>query len=424
MDKYYFKRLKVSLYEGKTKDGLSYVLAPSKASNIKYFGILIPKGGLMDEVEIGGTKIPAGIAHLLEHRLFETAQGDTLKKFSTQGAFANAYTTQSCTFFYFATSQGYEEPLNTLFSMFKYFYQTNEKLEAEKPIVLGELASGRDDPSYVFDRQMVKSLYFSSPLKEEIIGTEKSLQSIHLSSVKKFYEQYYSVENLTFFAVGDFNPQEVAKLLNKAGLPSFKKLSVKKYQNDEKYDKVVEPYTEINSPDGQTYLGVGIKFPRRQELYEKFGDDLFAFYEMAGDMVFSSVHESIAKMRDDGLIIFNNGHYLEEAGEDTYMTAFFETNSPDKLKNALEKHFLDLPKAYKSMTSPFRSMQLSFLGSSIEDVGDSEDYLTNLIDGYLNHFAWPALVNRALAFKKNDACNFVKEVCSFPRAYVLLKGKE
>ena len=166
MDKYYFKRLKVSLYEGKTKDGLSYVLAPSKASNIKYFGILIPKGGLMDEVEIGGTKIPAGIAHLLEHRLFETAQGDTLKKFSTQGAFANAYTTQSCTFFYFATSQGYEEPLNTLFSMFKYFYQTNEKLEAEKPIVLGELASGRDDPSYVFDRQMVKSLYFSSPLKD------------------------------------------------------------------------------------------------------------------------------------------------------------------------------------------------------------------------------------------------------------------
>lgn len=57
-------------------------------------------------------------------------------------------------------------------------------------------------------------------------------------------------------------------------------------------------------------------------------------------------------MREDGLIIFNNGHYLEEAGEDTYMTAFFETNSPDKLKNALEKHFLDLPKAYKSMTSP------------------------------------------------------------------------
>lgn len=77
---------------------------------------------------------------------------------------------------------------------------------------------------------MVKALYFSSPLKEEIIGTEKSLQSIHLSSVKKFYEQYYSVENLTFFAVGDFDPQEVVKLLNKAGLPSFKKLPVKKYQ--------------------------------------------------------------------------------------------------------------------------------------------------------------------------------------------------
>lgn len=145
--------------------------------------------------------------------------------------------------------------------MFKYFYQTNEKLEAEKPIILGELASGRDDPSYVFDRQMVKSLYFSSPLKEEIIGTEKSLQSIHLSSVKKFYEQYYSVENLTFFAVGDFDPQEVVKLLNKAGLPSFKKLPVKKYQNDEKYDKVAEPYTEINSPDGQTYLGRGNQIP-------------------------------------------------------------------------------------------------------------------------------------------------------------------
>lgn len=422
MEKYYFRRLGVALYEGRNKDGLSYVLSPTKGVNTKFFGILVPKGGLTDVVEIGGTKIPAGTAHLLEHRLFETVGGDTLKKFSECGAFANAFTTESFTFYYFSTSQDYEKPLDILFSMFNSFYQTSEKIEHEKPIILGEMATRRDDTAYVMDRKIVESLYFSSPIKDEIIGTERSIQSIHLSAARKFFEQYYSADSLTLFASGDFDPDKVIRIVDSAKLPKFKKQPVKSVEYKEKYDKAVRSEVEDVSPDGQTYLGVGIKFPPRKELFEKFGDDMFALYEIAGSLVFSKANQAISDMRRDGLIIFGNGHNLEEAGEDTYLEAFFETNSPEKLKKAFEKHFASLVKSYKSVTSPLNSIQLSYYGDSSMLVSNSEDYTNNLVDAYMNHFAWPALVSRVLAFKKKDVVKFLEELVTFPRTYVVLSG--
>lgn len=424
MDKFYFRKLGVSLYEGKNKDGMQFVLSPIKGMKSKFFGVLVPKGGLMDESEIDGTKIPLGTAHLLEHRIFETAKGDTLKEFTSEGAFANAYTTQSCTFYYFLTSKDYHKPLETLFSMFNSFYQTNEKIDHEKPIILGELASRRDDPSYQMDQLMLQSLYFSSPIKEEIIGSEKSLQAIHLSTVRKFFEQYYSVDHLTFFATGDFNPEELEKELDEISLPKFESKKVKTIEYKEDYSRVNKPLAHVPSRDGQTYLGVGIKFPARKKLYEKFGDDLFALYEIAGKLVFSSANKAISDMRRDGLIIFSNGSSIEEAGEDTYLEAFFETNSPEKLRQAFEAYFSKLVKSYNSFLSPLHALKMSYLGYASQVVSSPEDYMENLTDAFLNHFAWPALVGRVLTFKNKDVVNFLSEVVKFPRAYVILEGKK
>lgn len=424
MDKFYFRKVGVALYEGTSTNGMQYVLSPIKGLKSKFFGVLVPKGGLLDEIEINGTKIPLGTAHLLEHRVFETANGDTLKEFTSAGAFANAYTTQSCTFYYFLTSKDYHRPLKTLFSMFSSFYQTNEKIDHEKPIILGELASKRDDPSYQMDQLMLDSLYFSSPIKEEILGNEKSLQAIHLSTVKKFFEQYYSADKLTFFATGDFNPEELEKEISSFTLPKFVKKTVKTNENKEDYSKVHKPLVHAPSSDGQTYLGVGIKFPPRKKLYEKFGDDLFAFYEIAGKLVFSSANRTISDMRRDGLIIFADGSSIEEAGEDTYLESFFETNAPERLRQAFEVHFSKLVKSYNSYLSPLHPLKMSYLGYASQIVTSPEDYVENLTDSFLNHFAWPALVSRVLTFKKKDVVNFLTEVVKFPRAYVILEGKK
>lgn len=424
MDQFYFRRLGVTLYEGKTTKGLSYVLAPVKGPKSRFFGFLVPKGGLCDEVEIGGTKIPAGTAHLLEHRLFETASGDALKDFSAAGAFANAYTTQSCTFYYFLTSGGYEKPLDTLFSMLTSFFQTNEKIDREKSIVLEELASRRDDPGYALDQAIAQNLYFSSPVKEEVIGTERSLQAIHLSTVKKFFYRHYSADRITFFATGSFSPEAVEKKLSSLSLPSFEKEPVKTFEPKEDYAKVKTPFSKAPSPDGQTYLGVGIKFPSRKSLYEKFGDDLFAFYEIVESLFFSPANAGIASMRKDGLIIFQNGSAFEEAGEDGYLEAFFETEAPEELRKALEAYFPKLPSAYDSFLSPLKAIQSNYLGQASQSVGSPAEYAERLSESFLDHFAWPALAGRVMTFRRRDVTAFLKEAVSFPRTYVLLEGRK
>lgn len=423
LEKYYFKKLNVSLYEGVAPSKMSVVLAPMEGVKDKVFGVLVPKGGLSSESDIGGTKIPLGTAHLLEHRLFDTAHGNASEKFSALGVNSNAFTTASSTFYFFSTTGEYKDALDILFSMFSSFYQTNEKIDKEKPIILEEFASDRDSPLYVMGRALSENLYFSSPIREDFIGTEKTLAAIHLSTVKRFYEQFYSAESLTFFGAGDFDPDEVSDYLEKVKLPVFPKLPVKPYDYKENYSSVRVPFQRMPSPDGMTHLGVGIKFPTRKELYEKFGDDLFAIYEVLDEIVFSKVTLPISEMRKRGLIIFSEGAYLEEAGEDAYLTAMFETNSPDRLKEELDKYLSSVSQEYKALSSPLLPILHSYMGACATTAAVPFEMTMALTDSFLNHFAWPALVSRAVSFGKKDIVKFLKEFESFPRSYVILDGK-
>lgn len=428
MEKAVFRKVGVTLYQGKNPQGMKYVLCPDASAPSAVFGIAVPKGGFHDEKSIDGTKIPAGAAHFLEHRMFDTPKGDGLKVLLGMGADANAFTTNSTTFYYFSTQKADVIPaLDFLFDMVTEFYMSEDAVEREKPIIIGELENQLDSPDYVFDRALAQTLYFHSPLREEVIGTPESVKQTHLSTLKRFFLAHYRIQDMVFFGTGAFDADAISAYLEKKrcrnDFPEAKIEKISPIGEGESQDKVKANYVSAVSPDGQTYLGVGVKFPTRKVLYEKWGDALFAIYELLPELVSSYVLKPIDALRQQGYLIFKSGSDLTQAGEDAYFSLLFETNAPEKLKEGLTAHFDHLETALSPLGKELRAIKNSNLASDIALSGQPMALMENLIEGFENHLAWPFLASRASTLSYRDCYKFLKDMSGWPRTFVRLSPK-
>ena len=427
MEKAVFRRIGCTIYQGSTSHGLKYIICPVKGCKKVTCGIIVNKGGTPDEESIDGTRIPAGTAHFLEHRLFQMEEGDGGDILASLGCYSNAVTDTSSTTYYFSsTSDGkWEEGLEVLAKMCTTFYMSDDDVDRERQIILRERERTLDDPSRVMMDTLLRAMYFNSPIKEEIIGTPESLSSIHTSALRKFFRRHYTIRNMVLVALGDLDPVKTAAKIEKLklynGFSALDALPLKR--PDEDRTRVKDAEAEAQSPDGQTYLGVGIKFPSREALYTKYGDLLFALYEILPNLVFSSILKPIDKARKEGLIIFSEPAFIEQSGEDACLLAMFETNAPRKLKAALEKHLTNPCAAISLSGKELRATKLAYLGEASQIIENPESLLEEMISGYENHVAWPALASRAVTIGSRDALNLLKELGSWPRSYAILRGK-
>ncbi len=426
IDKVSFRKVGVTLYEGVAKSGIKYVLAPIAGLKTKVFGVMVGKGGLDDVERIGNTRIPAGSAHLLEHRMFQMAQGDGAQLLLAQGASSNAFTDRSSTFYYFSTVDDWKAPLNTLWDMVTHFYMSEERVEREKDIVIGELEGLLDNPAYLFQKEVSQALYSVSPLKDLIIGTPETIKQIHMSTLKKFFLAFYGLKDMVLFGTGGFDPEEVVKELDgQKPVNDFTMLETYRVDSSkEDHASVRQGFVKAPSPDGQTYLGVGIKFPTRKELFDKYGDSIFTIYELLPELVFSPILAPIDRMKKDGLAIFEAGSSLEEGGEDAFLDILYETNSPAKLKERLEEHLAKPQNALDPFFGELRSLKSDYFGDALAVAGAPFPLIDSLVDSFQNHFAWPALAESVLSVNRHDAEKFLKDLSGWPRSYVLLTGKE
>lgn len=425
MEKAQYRRVGATVYQGRTARGLRYALCPIKGAKQTSFGIVFAKGGLPDEESIDGTKVPLGTAHFLEHRMFQLEDGDAGEMFAALGASSNAVTTTSSTTYYFTTAGSWREPLELLARMCTSFYMTEQDVDREREIILRERERLLDEPSCAFSNRILEALYFYAPIREDIIGTPESLASVHASTLRKFFRRHYSLANMIVIGCGDFDPVEVAAALEKLRLYNgFQVLdALPRKLSEEPREMVYEPEVEIPSPDGQTYLGVGIKFPAREDLYTKYGDMLFAMYEILPDLVFSPALQPIDRMRKEGLLIYSAGASIEQAGEETCLTALFETNSPSRMKNQLERHLDNIPAGLTITGGELRKIELAYLGRASTEAFNPEELLFDMVDAFENHIVWPALASRAVTLKSRDVLSFLKSVSEWPRSYCVLRGR-
>ncbi|MER0122155.1 pitrilysin family protein [Streptococcus sp. ZJ93] len=208
-----YSYLKHPVYYGKLTNDLTVVLIPKKDFQETYAILKVQFGSIDNEfTDVDGTKksYPAGIAHFLEHKLFEMENGsDALQEFAQYGANANAYTSFNQTSYLFSTTEDLRQPLFLLQKMVRETHFTEESVEREKEIIGQEIDMYADDPDHRLYLGILNSLYPDTALAEDIAGSRESIEHISARILQENFQQFYQPQEMTLVVMGDIDVHEV-----------------------------------------------------------------------------------------------------------------------------------------------------------------------------------------------------------------------
>jgi predicted Zn-dependent peptidase len=206
-----YPKLQETIWHETLDNGLEVFILP-KPGFTKTYATFTTKFGSIDNhfTPPGGEtiRVPDGIAHFLEHKMFEEPEGDIFSKFASQGASANAYTSFDRTVYLFTATAEVEANLDTLLHFVQNPYFTDENVEKEKGIIVQEIDMYRDNPDWRVYFGLIEALYQKHPVHIDIAGTADSVRSITKVMLYDCYNTFYHPSNMTLFVVGGIDPQE------------------------------------------------------------------------------------------------------------------------------------------------------------------------------------------------------------------------
>ena len=222
--------LKEEVYYEKLQNGLDVYFMP-KRGFMKKYAILATNYGSNDLefVPIGEDKkirVNEGIAHFLEHKMFEQPDGgDAFDKFSKLGVNANAFTNFTMTAYLFSATENFYESLEHLIDYVQTPYFTDENVEKEKGIIAQEIKMYNDDPDWNVYFNCLKAMYVNYPARIDIAGTVDSIYKITKEELYKCYNTFYNPGNMALFVVGDLDVEKVIDVTKKSNNYKVDRLS-------------------------------------------------------------------------------------------------------------------------------------------------------------------------------------------------------
>jgi predicted Zn-dependent peptidase len=216
------KRLKERVLYTKHPTGLDIFIVP-KAGYSSQYAIFGTKYGSIDNrfnsVQ-GEVNVPEGIAHFLEHKLFESEDGDAFTRFAKTGASANAYTSFDRTCYLFSCTSNFKESLEILLDFVQSPYFTEKTVQKEQGIIGQEITMYEDDPGWRVMFNLLKLLYKTHPVRIDIAGTTESISKITADLLYKCYNAFYNLNNMVLCVAGDVDPAVVLEVADKILKPA------------------------------------------------------------------------------------------------------------------------------------------------------------------------------------------------------------
>ncbi|HSQ88068.1 EF-P 5-aminopentanol modification-associated protein YfmH [Romboutsia sp.] len=222
--------LKEQIYYEKLENGLDVYFMPKHGFTKKYAVLATNYGSNeLEFIPIGENekiKVNEGIAHFLEHKMFEQPDGgNAFDKFSKWGASANAFTNFTTTAYLFSATENFYDSLEHLIDYVQTPYFTDENVEKEKGIIEQEIKMYDDDPEWNVYFNCLKALYVNYPVRVDIAGSVESIYKITKEELYKCYNTFYNPGNMALFVVGDLEVDKVIEVVKKVNHYDVAKLS-------------------------------------------------------------------------------------------------------------------------------------------------------------------------------------------------------
>lgn len=209
-----YKAVNETLYEEVLPNGLTIRVIPRPQFRKSFAVFATDYGGADQRFSLGGEWIntPAGIAHYLEHKMFDTEDGNALNILAASGAQPNAFTSSDITAYYFECTDRFRANLEQLLSFVSIPYFTDESVEKERGIIGQEIGMVEDNPGFQVYIRLMRALYHHSPVNSSVAGTVESIAQITTQDLYHCHKAFYAPSNMALAVVGNVDPADVVAL--------------------------------------------------------------------------------------------------------------------------------------------------------------------------------------------------------------------
>ncbi len=213
MNPQYYPELDETLFRATLENGLRVCVIPKKNFTKKLAYFVTDYGSIHTEFTLEGKSCtsPAGVAHYLEHKMFDLPGGrDVSAEFAALGASTNAFTSYDMTAYYFSCTENFEPCLRLLLEFVSTPYFTEESVEKERGIIDQEIGMNLDAPDSVVFENLMGSLFENHPIRVPILGTQESIRQITAQTLYDCHRAFYAPGNMLLCVIGDVDPEQVA----------------------------------------------------------------------------------------------------------------------------------------------------------------------------------------------------------------------
>ncbi|MGG4102791.1 pitrilysin family protein [Paenibacillus lautus] len=334
MESIHYDNLQETLYYEVMDNGLHVYVLPKPGFQKTYATFATKYGSVDNHFKVEGeseTRVPDGIAHFLEHKMFEEPEGDIFAKFASNGASANAFTSFDQTVYLFSATENIHENLETLINFVQNPYFTDQNVEKEKGIIGQEINMYQDNPDWRVYFGLIEAMYKVHPVHIDIAGTVESIGTITKEDLYTCYNAFYHPSNMLLFVVGGVDPVETMNLIRS-------NQAAKSYEKQGSIERLFDPEPQgVEEKRRESRLAVSLPkclfgFKEKQiglTAEEQLRRDLTTKLMM--DLLFGSSTELYQQLYDEDLISDSFGHEYNSSPQYAFSAVGGDTKDPDQL---------------------------------------------------------------------------------------------
>lgn len=380
MQEQYYELIDERVYKHELNNGLRLFVIPKKGFQKTYVTYTTQFGSLDNTFKPHHkdqyVTVPDGVAHFLEHKLFEKDDDkDLFTAFANDNAQVNAFTSFDRTSYLFSATDQVERNILRLLDMVETPYFSKETVDKEKGIIAEEIKMYQEQPGYKIMFNTLRAMYHHHPIKVDIAGSVESIYSITKDDLYLCYETFYHPSNMVLFVVGDVDPKRICNVIeehenrrHKTNQPSIQRGAIK--EPNEVVQSFVSEKMKLQSPR----LMLGFKNEPLNEAPEKYVQkdlEMTLFFEL----VFGEETDFYQSLLNDDLIDDSFGYQFVLEPTYSFSIITSATHEPDQLKDRL---LTELKKYRENLkdSEAFELLKKQFIGEFISSL-NSPEYIAN-----------------------------------------------
>ena len=402
-----YPQLGEKVYREVLSNGLTVAVVPRPGFTKKLCYFVTDFGAIHTDFTLDGKhwSVPAGIAHYLEHKMFDLPGRDVSAEFAALGAIPNAFTGYDVTAYYFSCTENFRECLDLLLEFVSTPYFTQETVQKEQGIIGQEIDMNRDNPDTQIFEMLMENMYDRHPIRIPILGRRETIAKITPENLTACHNAFYRPDNMLLCVVGDVDPEEVKAIAEKR-LGNGDYPPVERVRRWEEALTCATAYEEKTMDVAMPMFHLGFKCESWEPGEEATRRELTA--ELAAEALFGESSPLYQQLYEAGLIDTSFGGGFETIDGMALFTASGDSNNPKAVTEAILARADQIVREGLD-EADFLRMKRSALGRRIRSL-DSFDATCYRICAYhfsgFDYFRFPAVYRD---IKAADVYSFLKK---------------